>query len=183
MKKMLGVIGAFLMLVGCQATPPQEFDVNDYADVPPIHLSVSEVQVESTVARYDRMPHIEYKMPLRPEEVLQTWANNRFNAVSMSSPVIAKIVIKEASMTQQESPNDSWYTLDNISYRLTYEVSLQFEKDGKIIYEQNVNGWERAAIPAKSSIAEKEETWEKMLNNMVRKVNDKVEEDIPAEYK
>lgn len=183
MKKLFGLVGALFLLVGCQATPPQEFKVDDYADVPPIHLTVSEVKIESTVARYDRMPHIEYKMPLRPEEVLQTWATNRFNAVSMSSPVIAKIVIKEASMTEQDKPTDSWYTLDNISYRLTYEVSLQFEKEGKVIYEQNVNGWERAAIPQKSSLADKEKTWEKMMNNMVHKVNDKIEDDIPAEYK
>lgn len=183
MKKILGFIGGCLILAGCSATPLHQFKVMDYAGEPKINLAVSEIEVESKAPHYDKMPHIEYKMPVSPEAALIRWANNRFNGISMSSPVVLKVIIREASMTQMNKPNESWYTLDNVSYRLKYSVSFVYMKNGQVLNEQTINGWEQSDIPQKSTLSEKEKTWQKMLNAMIEKVNDKVERDIPSEFK
>lgn len=183
MKKLVGLAGVFMILVGCTATPLHQFNVMDYAGERRINLAVSEIEVDSKAPHYDKMPHIEYKMPVSPEAALTRWAGNRFNGVSMSSPVVLKVIIREASMTQMDKPNDSWYTLDNISYRLKYSVSFVYMKNGQVLNEQTINGWEQSDIPQKSTLSEKEKTWQKMLNAMIEKVNDKVERDIPNEFK
>lgn len=183
MKKFLGLMGIFLFLAGCSATPLHQFFVSDYSGEPKIHLAVSDVIVQSNAPRFDKLPHIEYKMPISPEQALTKWANNRFNPVSMSSPITFKIVITEASMTQMDKPTTHWYTYDNVSYRLKYSITLLFMKNGAVVQEQKINGWEQSDIPQKSTLSDKEKTWEKMLNAMVEKVNDKVERDIPAEFR
>lgn len=182
MKIFLTTIVACLILAACSATPDHSFKVKDFTDEPQVDLAAGDINIQSVVIRNDRSPHIEYKMPMRPEEALYTWANNRYTALSMSSPTTAKIVIKDASMTEEEQPMDNWYTYDNVKYRLTYDVAIQFEKNGVVVHAQEVTGWEEASIPQKSTINEKEKTWENMLNNMVIKVDAKVNSDIPSDY-
>ena len=85
-------------------------------------------------------------------------------------------------MTEEMQPADNWYTYDNVKYRLTYDVAVQFEKNGVVVHAQEVAGWEEASIPQKSTINEKEKTWENMLNNMVTKVDAKVNADMPSDF-
>lgn len=182
MKKILIAAVACLILNACTATPEQSFKVKDFTDEPQIDLAAGDINIQSVVVRNDRAPHMEYKMPMRPEEALYTWANNRYTALSMSSPTTAKIVIRDASMTEEMQPADNWYTYDNVKYRLAYDVAVQFEKNGVVVHAQEVAGWEEASIPQKSTINEKEKTWENMLNNMVTKVDAKVNADIPSDF-
>lgn len=182
MKKGFFVV-VLLFLTACAATPLHQFHVNTYEGAPQIPLMVGDIQVQSAVLHYDKLPHMEYKLPVTPESVLKQWASHRFEAISMSSPITAEIIIKQAYMTMSDQKNPSWYKFDNVSYRLTYQVDMLFKKGGQILNEQTVKGWEEASIPQKSSLAEKEKTWESMLNAMVRKVDTKISADIPAAFK
>ncbi len=175
------VLGLFL--VGCQAPELHRFRVNTLTEERTIPLSVGDIRVVSEVQQYDRMPHIEKTLPVTPERALTEWAENRFTAADISSPVTAVITIEKADMTQQEEKGANWYTLDNDSYKLTYKVAIEFERRDKTLYRYDVDGWESSSLPQRSSIADKEKTFMKMMNAMVRKVNQQITDAIPDTFR
>lgn len=176
----LFVIG--LCLAGCQAPSLNQFKVNTLTHEQPVPLNVSDILVVSTDMNFDRMPHIENTLPVTPEQALLQWANHRFQAVDETSPVHVVLTIKQADMTQTEEKSANWYTFDNITYRLSYQVEIVFMRQQDIVYQYAVDGWESSSLPQRSSIADKEETWMKMVNAMIRKVNQQIMQSIPPRY-
>lgn len=176
------VLGICFLLAACQAPSLNRFSVYTYAEERAIDLAVADVTVNSEIMQYDRLPHIEKKLPISPEEALQEWANNRFHAADKTSLDTAVITIKEAYMTQKEKASANWYTFNNDSYKLSYEVLIEFVRDDKSLYQHTVQGWESSSLPQRSSLAEKEEVWQKMLNAMVRKVNQQITQSIPSSF-
>lgn len=172
-----------LFLISCQAPTLHSFRVNTMQDVLPVAVHVQNVRIDSETMHYNRKPHIEYTLPVSPEEALTEWAEHRFEAVNMTSPVTLVITISKADMTEQEEKGANWYTLDNYAYRLTYQVTMTFEQNGKILYQHTVDGWESSSLPQRSSIADKEAVWLKMMNAMIRKVNQQMTEAIPARFR
>lgn len=182
MRKII-VVFFVLCVSACSALPLMSFDVADYKDVPPICLNVESFFVESEVMQYDRLPHIEYKMPVTPEQALKNWAKNRFSAVNTDSLLKAILVIKEASMIRRRKPSGNWYTFDNMEYTLSFQVELVFlTKDDQVQYRLSVGGHEMKSIPRKSAPVTKERVWLEMMNAMINKVNDKLVHDLPATY-
>ncbi len=175
------VLGLFL--IGCQAPELQRFHVNTMGGEREIPLAVRAVKVVSDVQQYDRMPHIEKTLPLTPEQALTEWAENRFMAADSSASAEAVITIQTAEMTQQEEKGANWYTLDNDAYKLSYRVEFAIEKRGKTLYRYDVDGWESSSLPQRSSLADKEKTWLKMMNAMIRKVNQQITHSIPATFR
>ncbi len=174
------VLGLFL--AGCQAPELHRFDVNTLADERPIPLAVSEVKIVSKAQQYDRMPHIEKTLPVTPEQVLIEWAENRFKAADLSSEAVAVVTIQTADMTQQDEKGANWYTLDNDSYKLSYRVEFAIEKHGETLYRYDTEGWESSSLPQRSSLADKEKTWLKMMNTMILKITQKITYAIPSKF-
>lgn len=175
-------LGLFL-LSGCEAPQLNPFSVHTYQEERPISLAVGDVQIVSEVKKFDRLPHLEDKMPITPEDALRQWGQNRLYGVNMSSPVDAVITIQKAYMTQSDEKNENWFVYDNVTYTLTYALVLQFKQGDRVLYTQDVDGWESSSLPRRSSLAEKEEAWQKMMNAMIKKVNNKIVNGIPAQFK
>lgn len=171
-----------ICLSACQALPLMPFKINTYTDSAPVLLNVSLMEVQSDTQTYNRLPHIEKQMPITPDDAVQDWAHNRLRATNPTSPITAEFQIKKAYMTQSDAPSGKWYILDNVAYRLDYDVVLYFKQNGQIIHSQTAGGWEEYAIPQKSSLISKENIWEKMMNNMIQKINDKIIPQIPSKF-
>lgn len=183
MKKVI-VFACFWVVAACSALPLVSFDVADYRDAAPVDLKADSFRIESDVMQYDRPPHIEYKMPVTPEQALKNWAQNRFSAQDETSSLQAVFVIKEASMTRRRRSSENWYTFDNMEYTLTFQVELVFiDQAGKTRYRLSVGGHEMKAVPRKSAPATKERAWLDMMNNMIHKVNDRLIGDLPTAYR
>lgn len=181
MKKLWILCAAFL-LTACQAVELPDFMVHDFKNDSKINLKTANVSVISDV-HYDlKAPFIEYKMPITPEQALKRWAQNRFVAVAPNAPVEAYIIIEKASMQEQEKPSDKWYMLDNVEYRLDFQVKIAFMLNQNTISERSVGGYEKRALPMKSSLADKEEVWSDMMNDMVQKVNKKLTNELPSYF-
>ncbi|MBR5129683.1 MAG: hypothetical protein IKV03_00455 [Alphaproteobacteria bacterium] len=176
-------IGLGLFLSACTAQPLETFNVDTYANQNPIYLNVSLLDTKSDVLTYNRLPHIEKDLPITPNDVLLDWAHNRFRATNKYSLISAEFTVLKAYMTQTDTPTPKWYILDNTTYRLDYDVMLQFKQNEKILYTQTATGWEEYAIPQKSPLTSKEKVWEKMMNNMVQKINNKIVPEIPNKFK
>ena len=177
------VLGITLLLSACHASPLNTFNIDTFANQNPVYLNVSLVDTKSDVLIYNHLPHIEKDLPLTPNDVLLDWAHNRFRATNVSTPITAEFTVLKAYMTQTNTPTPQWYILDNITYRLDYDVMLQFKQDEKTLYTQTATGWEEYTIPQKSPLTSKEKIWETMMNNMVQKINDKIVSEIPNKFR
>ncbi len=171
-----------LYLNACQAPLLNQFKVNTLTDEQPIILNASDIRVVSNDIYFDRKPHIEDTLPITPEQALLQWANHRFQAGNETSPTHVVLTIKQADMTHTEDKNSNWYTLDNDTYRLSYQVDIAFMQQDTILYQYAVDGWESSSLPQRSSIADKETAWMKMLNAMIRKVNQQIVQAIPSRF-
>ena len=169
-----------LLLMGCVAPVLKEFRVNTFQDATPVAVGVKEILITNKVEQFDHLPHIENEMPISPVFALETWAKNRFYATNSKKIDTMHIEIEKAYMTKTEEKADNWYTLDNEMYKLTYYVQIDYISNGDVIYTQDVGGFESSSLPKRSSLADKEAVFEKMMNQMVQKVNDKVLIQMPA---
>ena len=170
-------------LIGCAAPVLKDFKVNTYQDETPVAVAVKEIIVTNKVEQFDRLPHIENEMPISPVIALETWANNRFYATGSKKIDVMHIEIEKAYMTKTDEKSDNWYIFDNEMYKLTYYVQIDYISNGEVIYTQDVGGFESSSLPKRSSLVDKEEVFEKMMNQMVQKVNDKVLIQMPKAVK
>ena len=168
------------MLVGCQAPALEPFHVADFKDEEPVRIAVSNVEIEDQTIRYHELPHIETRIPMLPAYALKQALTNRYQAASEASQNTLKFVIQKADMIQKKQESEHWYVLNNSEFLLSYQVDVIYMNKGNIIEKQEIVGWEKQALPKRDSLAEKEEAWEKMLNNMVQKVTDKIQADMPS---
>ena len=178
MKKTALIGGILLLLVGCQAPVVAPFVVSDYRDEA-LAVQVSAVQVENNTVRYRELPHIETRMPVLPAVALKQALENRFRAGRTESGLRLILTIQQADMTQKKQEGAHWYILDNVEYLLSYQVRVDYVLGATSVETQEIGGWEKQALPKRSSLAEKEEVWQKMLNAMIQKVCDKIQADMP----
>ena len=181
MKRFVLGLVAYLMVAGCEAPQFKEFTLNTYQNEQPVAVNVKEISISSEVIHYDRLPHIEDEMIISPEQALKEWAQNRFYAVSSARADKMHIIIEQAYMTQTDEQSENWYTLDNVAYKLTYALKINFYQKDKVVYTQTVKGFESSSLPQKSSMADKEQVFENMMNQMIKKVNQQVFVQMPKE--
>lgn len=165
-------------LTACQVPDVSPFSIRDFREEPTVPLAVSDIRVIDQTIRYPDLPHLETRIPIVPAYALQKALQNRFKATGIF-PNGATFIIEEASLIQQEKPSGHWYIYDNVEYRLTYRVRILYAQNGITREEQTVSGWETQSLPRRSSLSEKESVWQKMINAMITKVTDKIQDDIP----
>ena len=176
---------SFLLLFLCSACVAPSFHtikVNTFEEEKKIAVKVSVLDIISKVERFERLPHIENEISISPETVLKKWIRNRFYPISLNSKTEMKVIIEKAYLTKTDEISDKWYIFDNEKYTLTYELKFVFEKEGRVLYTHNIGGYETSSLPKRSSLTTKEEVFERMLNMMVYKIDEKVRVQLPQKF-
>ena len=168
-----------MILTGCQAPQYAPFQVIDYKNERPLLLPADEIKVENQTTRYTELPHLETRIPITPVTSLSEALQNRFIPDRSHPGVNVTFVIHEADLVQKTKESEHWYVLDNVEYLLTYKVDVVYERNGQILEQQQFSGWEKQALPKKSSLSQKERTWETMINAMIQKSTEKIDTDKP----
>lgn len=181
MKKVC-TLACALLLTACTADPLRNFWVDDYRNEPKVALRVSHIDIQPNIHYSHAAPNIEYQMPITPEDAIITWAKNRFTTSAPNSPAEAIILINQAHMTGIEKPSEHFWEFDNIEYKLTYDLKIKFVNDGQMVSENTISGWEKQSLPIRSTLADKEAAWEKMLNNMIQKTDAKLIGELPTYF-
>lgn len=182
MRRWLWIIGCCIGMGACTAPSLTAFQIRDYREEAPIVVAAGAVIVQSDVVPSSVLPHIEKRMPVTPERALSDWAEHRFRAGRPTADSALVLTIQEASMIQEEKPSGHWYMLDNVVYELQYRIEMAYHQNGRIMQTQTVSGFEKKSIPEQSSLAAKEEVWQELINEMLRKVNRKVIADMPPGF-
>ena len=176
-------LALMIFLSGCQAPAIDPFTVTDFKNEEPIQIAVSDIHIENNTVRYHELPHIETRMPMTPAYALERALNNRFQGIAPSSPNTLAFIIQKADMTQKKQESDHWYILNNSEFLLNYQVDVIYMNRDSVVEKQEIIGWEKQALPKRNSLAEKEAAWRKMLDNMIQKVVDKIQTDIPFDLR
>ena len=169
----------FVILTACQAPQNAPFQVTDYKNSQPLFLPVGEIRIENKTIRYTELPHLETRIPVVPASALSIALNNRFAPQNSQAGTSATLIIREADLTQKTKDSDHWYILNNVEYLLTYKIDVIYARGAQVLEQQQISGWEKQALPKKSSLAQKERAWEKMINAMIQKVSQKIDTDKP----
>lgn len=179
------VLAAALMapLAACETTPPQQnFAELSYRHLEPISLAVSDFSVETRYIPPLKPPHVDHRSPVTPYNALRKWGEDRIRAVG--GELRARLVILDASIVEAKLP-----VKGGIEGAFTRDQAARY--DGKLSAMLEIvdsAGRQRAFATARASrsqtapegttIAEREKLWFTMTEDMMRQINDELEENI-----
>ena len=144
-----------------------------------IELKVNKIDVISEFTPSFRRPNVEHLFPISIEKTARLWAHDRLEAVDFSSPKIAKVIIKDASVTEELEPVDGVFEKDRLKYRATLYIIIKIT-DGNDLSSAGteVEAWRELTIPADTSIEDKEKYWNKMVYDLFNDFNQRMDYNI-----
>ena len=184
--KMLKFIFAFFLftaLVSCQVPMMEPFAVIDFRSEIPVSVDVDSIDVVDQTTRYTELPHLETRIPIVPSYALSKALQNRFKATGNQSGNTISFIIQKADLIQKFQKTERWYQWNNTEYLLDYQIDVVYNQNGINKETQQIAGWEKQALPKRSSLADKETAWKIMIDSMIQKVADKIEADMPPTLK
>lgn len=167
-----------LGLAGCAAQTPA-FQVETY-EGERIYLNVRDVRVHPAFTAPAGGGHIESRLPLTPQQALETWAKNRFFGAARASGISAIVTISDASLTQQIKP--AGFGPDMVQYTLSYRVELTFLKGIQPEFKRAIGGTETRELLKRAPESKHRHAWADMINTMLEKADAAVTADIPKTY-
>ena len=178
--KRLSFLFLGIFLFGCTAPELSTFSLNTFKDEKKIALKTNQINIVSKIQHFEHAPHVENQVSITPYDGLKQWINNRFYPVEGIDKI--DFIIEKAYLTQSDDVSPKWYVFDNVKYKLTYALKLEYKQGKNILYTQNVSGWESASLPKRSSLTEKEKVFEKMMNQMIQKVDSQIILQMPKRF-
>jgi len=163
-------------LNACVAPTVEPFRIRTYENEPTVSLPATEIEIVNHTSEFVALPHIENKVPTSPVSALTTAIQNHFTASHTGADKIV-FTINEASLIQKKVEDERWYVFNNIEYLLSYKITIT-RYGAHQAQSQDIVGWEKQSLPNRSSLADKEQTWQVMIDNMTQKVLQKIETDL-----
>lgn len=184
-KKVLPVFILAALLSGCAAWFPKDEDELQRYSEPryniqePIQMKVSKINVISEFTPTFTRPNVEHLFPVSIEKTAKLWARDRLKAADFSSPKIAEVIIKDASVTEKKEPNTQLFNKDRIIYRANLAIVIRVTDPGSMSRaETEVQAWRELIIPADTDIAEKEKYWNGLVSKLFDEYNAKMTSNI-----
>lgn len=184
-KKLLSIIGTVLALSACgtlYGTPEEDlpkYSEPRYTSEKPIELKVSKIDVVSEFTPTFTRPHVEHLFPVSIEKSAQLWAQDRLKAADFSSPKIAEVIIKDASVTEELEEGAQMFERDKVKYSARLVVSVKISDPNSLAQASTeVEAWRSLTIPADTDIAAKENYWNGMVQKLFDDFNDRMTANI-----
>ncbi len=183
-KKILASLALIALVSGCagirddMAEPSRYEDIN-FTNQTPIKLKVSKIDIISEFVPSFKRPNVEHLLPISIEKTARTWAEQRLDAVDFGSNKVAKFIIKDASVTEENIKIDDMFKADRIKYNARLVVTIQIaDPENFSIAETTIEAWRELTIPANTDIDEKERYWNTMVRKLFTEFNTSMERNI-----
>ncbi len=129
-------LGLFLTACANNPPPPDKFPPVSFADLKPYSFDVARVEIISQFTSSSTAPHIEFSMPVSPENAFKRWVEDRIKPVGTKG--IMRVVIKDASATETAIPRDPnasqlFNTEQTARIDMALNVSLQILDDRQFV--------------------------------------------------
>jgi hypothetical protein len=101
-------LGAGLAACSGVNPPMKRLPEMTFRNLPPIQLDVGRIEVVSQFSPPAQSPHIEYDMPVAPENAIKRWVQDRLQPIGRSGTL--RVVIRDASATERPLKTDQTWT-------------------------------------------------------------------------
>lgn len=179
----LAAVVALPLLAGC-ATPPaqQNFADLSYRHLAPINLAVGAFDVETRYIPPLKEPNVEHRAPVPPYNAIRQWGMDRIKTHGGENR--ARLVILDASIVEvplSVTPGlKGMFTRDQAA-RYDGKMSVMLEiLDPAGVQRAFVTGRANRSqtVPEGATIAERERVWFAITEEMMRQLNQELEENI-----
>ena len=183
--KILALLGITFALSACgtlYGTPEDElprYSEPRFNTETPIELKVSKIDVVSEFTPTFTRPHVEHLFPVSIEKTAKLWAKDRLKAADFSSPKIAEVIIKDASVTEELEEGTQIFEQDKVKYSARLVVVVKITDPSSLAQASTeVEAWRSLTIPASTDIAGKEAYWNGMVEKLFKDFNERMTTNI-----
>lgn len=184
LKKILSVFAAILVIQSCSSindnrAEQSRYEEPNFSNLPPIQLKVNRIDIISEFTPSFQRPNVEHLFPVSIEKAARIWASQRLEAVDFGSNKVAKFIIKDASVTEEEINTPDIFTANKIKYRARLVAVLEVtDPDSLSTAETTIEAWRELTIPAHTEVDEKERYWNAMVQKLMTDFNNSMEKNI-----
>ena len=183
--KILSVLVICGLSAGCSLFSGNAEEMRESSDEPrfnnsgKIELKVNKIDVVSEFTPSFRRPNVEHLLPISIEKTARLWANDRLEAVDISSSKSVQVIIKDASVTEEFEPVDSIFEKDRVKYHATLHMIIRVTDTNQLSSAgTEVEAWRELTIPADTAIEDKEKYWNKMVYDLFNDFNQRMDYNI-----
>ena len=183
-KKILSLAGVTLTLSACSTLFGTSDDLSKYNEPryqneTPIELNVNKIDIISEFTPSFTRPNVEHLLPVSIEKTAKLWGQDRLKAADFSSPKIAEVIIKDASVTEEIEEGSQIFEQDKVKYSARLVVSVKVSDPTSMSQAStDVEAWRSLTIPASTDIVKKEEYWNSMVEKLFNDFNERMTSEI-----
>jgi len=176
--------GLGLALSSCANNNPpmQRFPQMTFTNLPAYRLDVGRIEVVSEFQSDGKYPHIEYDMPVSPENALKRWVQDRLRPVGRTGTL--RVVIHDATATESALATDKSFSgmfkkEQAARDHVVADVSLQMLDDKQfVIAEVNGRAERERTRPEGQKLNERDKVLYDMVEDLMQGFNAQIDPNI-----
>jgi hypothetical protein len=181
------VIFLSLLMAGCVQTPPREnFPDLRFSHLEPIRLNVNSIQIRNTFVSPRTTPNVEHLFPVKPSIAAVYWLEDRLKAVGGVDNLratITKAGVTEVPLKRTEGLGRAFLVEQSERYDGEVEIILEiFAPDGTRRAMVTSRSTRTRTVSENSTLAQREEIWFKIVENMMKDLNTALEKQIQNHF-
>lgn len=184
LKKIYTILAMLIIIPACaqfrdDRAEPRRYEEPRFADQEMIRLKVNKIEVISEFTPSFKRPNVEHLFPISIEKTARIWARDRLEAVDFSSNKVAKFIIKDASVTEENEKSTELFTKDRTRYKARLVVTLKIsDPESLSSAETTIEAWRELTMNSDTDIDEKEKQWNTMVHKLFSEFNRSMEHNI-----
>ncbi len=180
------VLAMGLLLAACSNKPPpsSNFPPVSFTDLKPYSFNVARVEIVPQFTSSSNPPHIEFSMPISPENAFKRWVEDRIKPVGTKG--ILRVIIKDASATDSPIPRDPnasqlFNTEQTSRIDMSLNVSLQILDDRQFVTaEVTGQAGRNRTLPEDIKLNQRDKILYDMVVDLVRNLDSQVDPQIES---
>jgi hypothetical protein len=176
-----------LALTACSSPPSTTvYPPISFRDEPPFRLNVARIEVVPQYQAPAQLPHVEYDMPISPENAVKIWVQDRLQPVGTTGTL--RVVIRDASATETPLPRDRSFTglfKKEAAARIdmSLSVALQMLDERQFVIAEVTGNATRSRTESEDqSLNERDRVLYDMVVDMMRGFDRDISPDISATF-
>ena len=176
-KKQLQKIFLLFFLGGCMTAPVNHFD-SYFKYEQKYQIPVQNIVLVSALKKFDSNHHIENRLSLSPNQIVQQWIDNTF-ITDFKKNSNLHLILHKTEIVRQKLPAQHWWQHDMVQDTLNYEIELVQRTKQNSPYRLKVGGKHYVKMNKKTSLAQKEKEYAKLYQQMFAHLESEIQSNIP----
>lgn len=171
------------ILAGCaQTPPPRSFPDLRYSHLPPIAMTVGDIEIVEQYVSPRRSPNVEHQFPVKPAAAAAQWVRDRLQAAGGEARLRATILdgrVVEVPLKRTTGVRGVFTTDQSERYDGTLEVRLEIVSPaGRRQAMVSSKATRTRTVPENVTLAEREDIWFRITESMMNDLNAALEKQI-----